>query len=158
MTILDHKQKSLDDGFMINVKGRTLTLYLFKDFVYLFSQRGERKIFRERRREGKREGDRHPSVSSHRPPTGDPARNPGMCPDGNQTGYLLVTRPALNSLSHTSQCKALTLKSKCQETVLLFSFGTGRIFKKIQKCITQVERLVHQTLINIQISFHQRII
>ena len=38
------------------------------------------------------------------PPTGDLAHNPGMCPDcGNQTHNLLVLRPALNPLSHTSQ-------------------------------------------------------
>ena len=38
-------------------------------------------IFRERGREGEREGENHQYVvTSHAPPTGDLARNPGMCP------------------------------------------------------------------------------
>ena len=42
---------------------------------YLFS-------FRERGREGEREGEKHQCVvASPMPPTGDLARNPGMCPD-----------------------------------------------------------------------------
>ena len=45
------------------------------NFTYLF-------IFRERGREGEREGEEHQSVVySHAPPTGDLACNPGMCPD-----------------------------------------------------------------------------
>ena len=36
----------------------------------------------ERGREGEREGEKHQCVvASHVAPTGDPARNPGMCPD-----------------------------------------------------------------------------
>ena len=47
------------------------------------------KIFRERRREGEREGEKHQCVvTSPAPPTGDLARNPGMCPD---LGIKLVT-------------------------------------------------------------------
>ena len=39
-------------------------------------------IFREKGREGEREGEKYQSVfASHTPPTGDLARNPGMCPD-----------------------------------------------------------------------------
>ena len=39
-------------------------------------------IFRERGREGEREGEKHQCVvASCMPPTGDLARNPGMCPD-----------------------------------------------------------------------------
>ena len=39
-------------------------------------------IFRERGREGEREGEKlHQSVASHALPTGDLAGNPGMCPD-----------------------------------------------------------------------------
>ena len=46
---------------------------IFKDFIYLFLERG---------REGEREGEKHQCVvASHVPPTGDLARNPGMCPD-----------------------------------------------------------------------------
>ena len=39
-------------------------------------------IFREKGREGEREGEQHHCVvASHMPPAGDPACNPGMCPD-----------------------------------------------------------------------------
>ena len=49
-------------------------IFIFLRF-YLF-------IFRERGREGEREGEeQHCVVASHAPPTGDLAHNPGMCPD-----------------------------------------------------------------------------
>ena len=39
-------------------------------------------IFRERGREGEREGEKHQCVvASLTPPTGDLAHNPGMCPN-----------------------------------------------------------------------------
>ena len=38
-------------------------------------------LFRKRGREGETEGEKHLSVASRAPPTGDLARNPGMCPD-----------------------------------------------------------------------------
>ena len=39
-------------------------------------------IFRQRGREGHREGEKHQCmVASHMAPTGDLAHNPGMCPD-----------------------------------------------------------------------------
>ena len=42
--------------------------FFFKDFIYLF--------------EGEGGGEKHQCVvASHVPPTGDQARNPGMCPD-----------------------------------------------------------------------------
>ena len=48
-------------------------LLLFKEILF---------IFRERGREGEREGEKHQCVvASRTPPTGDLARNPGMCPD-----------------------------------------------------------------------------
>ena len=50
------------------------TILFFKRF-YLFT-------FRERGRAGEREGEKHQCmVASPVPPTGDLARNPGMCPD-----------------------------------------------------------------------------
>ena len=58
--------------------------FLKKKF-YLF-------IFRERGREGEREGEKHHCVvASHVPSTRDPALNPGMCPDWelNQQPYGL---------------------------------------------------------------------
>ena len=46
----------------------------FKDFIYLFLERGGRK--------GEREGEKHQCVvASCMSPTGDLAHNPGMCPD-----------------------------------------------------------------------------
>ena len=51
----------------------TLRLFFFK--IYLF-------IFRERGREGEREGEKHQCVvASCAPPTGDLAHSPGMCLD-----------------------------------------------------------------------------
>ena len=39
-------------------------------------------MFRQRGRDGEREGEKYQCVlASHVPPTGDPAGNPGMCPD-----------------------------------------------------------------------------
>ena len=39
-------------------------------------------MFRERGSEGERGGEKHQCVvASHTPPVGDPACNPGMCPD-----------------------------------------------------------------------------
>ena len=53
---------------------RSYSINLLKK-IYLF-------IFRERRREGEREGEKPQSVvASCAPPTGDLACNPGMCPD-----------------------------------------------------------------------------
>ena len=50
-------------------------LFLFFKRFYLF-------IFREGGREGEREVEKHQCVVASRvPPTGDLARNPGMCPD-----------------------------------------------------------------------------
>ena len=47
----------------------------FFKIYYLF-------IFRERGKEGEREGEKHQCVvASHASPTGDLADNPGMCPD-----------------------------------------------------------------------------
>ena len=67
----------------------------FKDFIYLFLERG---------REGEREGEKHQCVvASHVPPTGDLARNPGMCPDWELNWRPLGFRPVLNPLSYTSQ-------------------------------------------------------
>ena len=51
------------------------TLYVVFKRFYLF-------IFKERGREGEREGEKHQCVvASRTPPTGDLAHNPGMCHD-----------------------------------------------------------------------------
>ena len=55
--------------------GKNLNEIIFKKIFYLF-------IFRERGREGEREGEKHQCVvASCAPPTGDLVFNPGMCPD-----------------------------------------------------------------------------
>ena len=67
----------------------------FKDFIYLFLERG---------REGEKEGEKYQCVvASRAPPTGDLAHNPGMCPDSELNRRLFGSQPALNPLSHTSQ-------------------------------------------------------
>ena len=49
-------------------------LSFFKDFIYF--------TFRQKEREGEREGEKHQCVvASHVPPTGHLACKPGMCPD-----------------------------------------------------------------------------
>ena len=62
-------------------------LKYFKDFIYLFSERGEG-----REKERKRNIDvckKHQSNASSTPRTGDLIRNPGTCPDreSNQPSF-----------------------------------------------------------------------
>ena len=74
---------------------RRKVFLFFKDFIYLFAERGEGK---------KKEGEKHQCVvASSVPPTGDLAHNPGMCPDWESNSNPLVCRLALDPLSHTSQ-------------------------------------------------------
>ena len=55
-----------------NTAEEYLRFHFLKDFIY----------FRERGKEGGREGEKHQCVvASHMPPTGDLAHNPGTCPD-----------------------------------------------------------------------------
>ena len=78
---------------------KVLTKYSILFFLrfYLF-------IFRERRREGEREGENHQCVvASHAPATVDLAHKSGMCPDQESNQQPLVCRMMLNPLSHSSQ-------------------------------------------------------
>ena len=53
----------------------SISFFFFFKIIYLF-------IFRERGREGEKEGEQHHCVvAPHVPPTGDLAHNPRMCPD-----------------------------------------------------------------------------
>ena len=65
---------TLDPGLAYNLLWCFLKYFIllfFKDFIYLFSEG-----------KGGKEGGKHQCVvASHAPPTGDLARNPGMCPD-----------------------------------------------------------------------------
>ena len=60
-------------------------MVFLKDFIYLFFRERRREGEREggeRRREGEREREKHQCVvAPHVPPTGDLAHNPGMFPD-----------------------------------------------------------------------------
>ena len=62
-------------------------------------------IFRQRGREGEREGEKHQCVVALCPAPGNLAGNPGLCPDWESTSDSLVLRPALSPLSHTSQSR-----------------------------------------------------
>ena len=60
-------------------------------------------IFRERGREGEIEGEKHGSVVLAEPQLGTWPATQACALTGNQTSDLLVCRPALSPLSHTSQ-------------------------------------------------------
>ena len=65
-------------------------------------------IFRERAREGKREGEKHQRVvASCSPPSEHLAGTHTRAQTQNRTGGPLVRRPPLNPLSHTSQGRCL---------------------------------------------------
>ena len=66
----------------------------FKDFVYIFLERGEG---RQRKREKHNFG-----CLLHIPQLGL-AHNPGMCPDWESDLWPLLCRPALHQLSHVGQ-------------------------------------------------------
>ena len=69
---------------------------LFKYFIYF--------TFRERGREGEREGEKHQRVVVSRvPPTGDLAHTPGMCPDWELNQRPFGSQAGIQPLSHTSQ-------------------------------------------------------
>ena len=60
------------------VNYKVLLVNFLKNILFLT----EKILFRERGREGEREGEEHQYVvASHVSPTGDLARNPSMCPD-----------------------------------------------------------------------------
>ena len=70
-------------------------LFFFKDFIYLFLERG-----------GGREKERERNISvvaSHLAPTGNLACNPGMCHDWELNLRPSGSQPTLNPLSYTRQ-------------------------------------------------------
>ena len=80
-----------------NLSTNALPLLGFFKIFYLF-------IFRERGREGEREGEKHQCVvASHVAPTGELAHNPGMCPDWESNWRPFGSQPALNPLSYPIQ-------------------------------------------------------
>ena len=67
----------------------TIRLGVFKDFIYLFLERG---------REGDREGEKHQCVVAfHTPPTGDLACKPVMCPDWESNQSLFGSQTSTQS-------------------------------------------------------------
>ena len=61
-------------------------------------------IFRERGKEGEREGEKHQCVvASCVLPTGDLTHHPDMCPDWESNQRPFGSQPGLNPLSYTSQ-------------------------------------------------------
>ena len=65
---LHHKNSEIRKIPLLNIS------FIFEDFIYLF-------IFRQRGKEGEREGEKHQCVVDSCVPTGDLAHNPGMHPD-----------------------------------------------------------------------------
>ena len=94
------------------------------DFFFLsffFFKRLYSFTFRERGREGEREGEKHQCVVvSCSFPTGDLPTTQAYALTGNQAGDPLVRRPALNPLSHTSQGKRQILRTRNSTKALDF--------------------------------------
>ena len=77
-------------------------LFIIKDFIYLFLERGERREKERERSIGVWE--KHQYVAaSHRPPAGDLACIPGMCPDRHSNQQHFGPQASAQPLSHTSQ-------------------------------------------------------
>ena len=88
---------------IISFDTEVFILFIYFKRFYLF-------MFRERGREGDREGEKHQCVvASHVAPTGDLVCNPGMCPDWESNQQPFGLQPALNPLSYTSQGSGLFL-------------------------------------------------
>ena len=65
-------------------------VFFFKDFIQLPLERGEGKK--------KREGKKHQCVATFlMPPTGNPAQNPGMCPDGELSQQTFASQSGAQS-------------------------------------------------------------
>ena len=80
---------------------RILKIYIFWKILFIFKYLF---IFRERGRDGERKGEKCQCVAiSHVAPTGDLARNPGMCPDLESNQWPFGSQSMLNPLSYTSQ-------------------------------------------------------
>ena len=79
-------------GFISHV----LFCFIFFKILFIY-------LFLEKRREGERKGERHQCVVVSRGPLGTWPTTQACALTGNQTSDPLLLRPALNSLSHTSQ-------------------------------------------------------
>ena len=86
---------------IVNPDNEATILSLFVKILFIFRQRGE----------GEKTETSMCGYLLHAP-TGDPARNPGMCLDGESTSNTLAHRPALSPLSHTSHGPGHSLSLK----------------------------------------------
>ena len=116
--------------------------FFFKDFICL--------LFRDRGREGEREGDKHPCVRdtliscfSREPNWGTWATTQACALTGNRTCDLLVCRKVLNALIHTSQGKPwASLASWCIYLSPEVSFSLSN---PIRQTISKSHQLCFQT-------------
>ena len=86
-------------------------IYLFKSILFIYFEAGE---------EGEREGEKHQCVvASCRPPSGDLARNPGMCPDRdlNQRSFGLQTGAQIHC---ATSARALRKKNVNEAKKIMF--------------------------------------
>ena len=111
--------------------------------MYLF-------IFREKRREGERGGEKHQCVvASRAPPTGDLACNPGMCPDwesnqrsfGSQAGAQ-STEPHQPRPMIISECTLSIYEKRacCAEMGKVGGGGTNRNMIFEAKILSRAEK------------------
>ena len=79
----------------------SLSSFFQRDFIYLFSERGEG---REKEKEKNIDvQEKHQLLASHMPPTVDLARNPAMCPDREWNWLPFSSQAATQLTSHTIQ-------------------------------------------------------
>ena len=92
-------------------------------------------MFRQRRRERKREGEKHQGVvASHEPPTGDLACNPGMCPDQELNRQPLGLQASAQSTeSHQPGIRKYFLKFLYKIKLLWMYFLLHLILVKLRK-------------------------
>ena len=101
--------------------------------MFTFFTRFSLFIFRQRGREGEREGEKHQCVVvSCTPPTGNLTRHATQAHalTGNRTSDPLVLRPALNPLSHATQGPCLLLYFSFQSVICMsanFPFHLSKI-------------------------------
>ena len=97
--------KHFSTSFNIFSRGNTVMASCFNVTTYLCALFFKILfLFRERGREGEREGEKHQCVvASCVPPSGDLAHTLGMYPDWDSNLQPFDLQPALNPLSNTSQ-------------------------------------------------------